>query len=89
MPRPSDFVLDSDEEDNATDMTYEEKRQLSSNIDRLTSKSIQVTWIRVFLKRYFWGSIAAKLPAERSYIAVFLVFMTRRGELVYKNCLNG
>ena len=43
MPRPSDFVLDSDEEDNATDMTYEEKRQLSSNIDRLTSKSIQVT----------------------------------------------
>ncbi|XP_075247125.1 uncharacterized protein LOC142340425 isoform X2 [Convolutriloba macropyga] len=40
MPRPSDFVLDSDEEDNATDMTYEEKRQLSSNIDRLTKPQL-------------------------------------------------
>ena len=37
-PANKTSVLDSDEEENATDMTYEEKRQLSSNIDRLTSE---------------------------------------------------
>lgn len=47
-PKKTPLYLDSDDEDNAKPMTYEEKRQLSLDINRLPSKCLMLAMRRLF-----------------------------------------